>query len=336
MTYGVQRMTFTGNTLCDRLKAEFGERTAVAINRSRNEEAARRRDRRGTFPAAGRSRTVGQAMSAARTERSRAQALPRHPEAYRDSRPLRRPGTDAYRSAQAQRAQAARRSTANAAGRPHNLMRDTVVHRMPKPDTGKTALQSSVEVFGRAYARGERIRERAAAERNAPRRRSAPRVSTKKTVSVTKILENVRTFFLGAKPKHVEVKQKKAPFPLGMVALLAVCTMMVMVMMNSFAQLYEYRREISDLRTKQEQLDAEAVRLNGLLEARDDIRTVEQIATEKIGMVSSDLVESRFVSLADSDRVELKDTGDSENTGAFSTLLSAIGENLGKISEYFN
>lgn len=207
---------------------------------------------------------------------------------------------------------------------------------MPKPDTGKTALQSSVEVFGRAYARGERIRERAAAERNAPRRRSAPRVSTKKTVSVTKILENVRTFFLGAKPKHVEVKQKKAPFPLGMVALLAVCTMMVMVMMNSFAQLYEYRREISDLRTKQEQLDAEAVRLNGLLEARDDIRTVEQIATEKIGMVSSDLVESRFVSLADSDRVELKDTGDSENTGAFSTLLSAIGENLGKISEYFN
>lgn len=331
MTYGVQRMTFTGNTLCDRLKAEFGERTAVAINRSRNEEAARRRDRRGTSPAAGRSRTVGQAMSAARTERSRAQALPRHPEAYR-----RRPGTDAYRSAQAQRAQAARRSTANAAGRPHNLMRDTVVHRMPKPDTGKTALQSSVEVFGRAYARGERIRERAAAERNAPRRRSVPRTSTKKTVSVTKILENVRTFFLGAKPKHVEVKQKKAPFPLGMVALLAVCTMMVMVMMNSFAQLYEYRREISDLRTKQEQLDAEAVRLNGLLEARDDIRTVEQIATEKIGMVSSDLVESRFVSLADSDRVELKDTGDSENTGAFSTLLSAIGENLGKISEYFN
>ena len=208
-------------------------------------------------------------------------------------------------------------------------MRDTVVHRMPKPDTGKTALQSSVEVFGRAYARGERIREHAAAERKAPRRRSAPRVSTKKTVSVTKILENVRTFFLGAKPKQ-------APFPLGMVALLAVCTMMVMVMMNSFAQLYEYRREISDLRTKQEQLDAEAVRLNGLLEARDDIRTVEQIATEKIGMVSSDLVESRFVSLADSDRVELKDTGDSENTGAFSTLLSAIGENLGKISEYFN
>ena len=115
-----------------------------------------------------------------------------------------------------------------------------------------------------------------------------------------------------------------------------ICMMMVMVMMNSFAQLYEYRREISDLRTKQEQLDAEAVRLNGLLEARDDIRTVEQIATEKIGMVSSDLVESRFVSLADYDRVELKDTGDSENTGAFSTLLSAIGENLGKISEYFN
>ena len=322
MTYGVQRMTFTGNTLCDRLKAEFGERTAVAINRSRNDEAARRRDRRRASPTAGRSRTVGQVMSAAHTEGARAQALPRHPEAYRDSRPLRRPGTDAYRSAQAQRAQAARRSSANTAGRPHNLMRDTVVHRMPKTDTGKTALQSSVEVFGRAYARGERIREHAAAERKAPRRRSAPRVSTKKTVSVTKILENVRTFFLGAKPKHVEVKQKKAPFPLGMVALLAVCTMMVMVMMNSFAQLYEYRRE--------------AVRLNGRLEARDDIRTVEQIATEKIGMVSSDLVESRFVSLADSDRVELKDTGDSENTGAFSTLLSAIGENLGKISEYFN
>ena len=80
MTYGVQRMTFTGNTLCDRLKAEFGERTAVAINRSRNDEAARRRDRRRASPTAGRSRTVGQVMSAAHTEGARAQALPRHPE----------------------------------------------------------------------------------------------------------------------------------------------------------------------------------------------------------------------------------------------------------------
>lgn len=371
MTYGVQRMTFTGNTLCDKLKAEFGERSAAYINAGREANAKRAaREAHPQRPAAKRSVKQATAENARRpaghmsdtrefaavrnasvtrrevysgdryANRAEAARQPRTAGPARVSSGTAR-ATVAYaeniRTASntrpAQGTQAANARPAQS--RRPNIMRDTVVHRMAKPQTDKTPLEISVATFSTAYRRGEKVREYAAAERSKPHARNTDYAKAEKRSPVVRAVSALRRFIFGEK-RHAEVKIKKTPFPVSMIALLAVCTVMVMVMMNSFAQLYEYRSEISQLETQQKELASEETRLRGLVEAKEDVRLVEQVATEELGMVSSDLAKSRFVSLSSEDRVEIKNTPSGEETGAFSTLLSAIGENLGTLSEYFN
>lgn len=316
MTYGVQRMTFTGNTLCDKLKAEFGERTAVSLNLGR--EANARRAARSTTPARpAAKRTVNQA-----TAKSRSAHMSNNRESV------------ANRNAQTVR-RAANQTARPAVNRRPNIMRDTVVHKMAKPVSDRTPLETSVSTFSKAYRRGEKIREYAAAERAKPHARHTASAKAENKSIVVAFFAWGRKFLFGEKSR-AEVRVKKSPFPIGMIALLCVCTIMVMVMMNSFAQLYEFRKDISTLETKQAQLRADETRLSGLVEAKEDVRIIEQTATEELGMVSSDLAKSRFVSLTSEDRVEVKNTAATEDTGTFATLLSAIGENLGGLSEYFN
>ena len=51
-------------------------------------------------------------------------------------------------------------------------------------------------------------------------------------------------------------------------------------------------------------------------------------------MVSSDMVQSRFVSVATPDRVEVVKS-EEDSGGAFSSLLSVLGEKLGWVGDYF-
>lgn len=314
MTYGVQRMTFTGNTLCDKLKAEFGERTAVSLELGR-EANARRAARNSTPVRPTTRRTVNQATAKTGTGHM---SNVREYAANRNAQTVRRPAN----------------ARPVAKQRP-NIMRDTVVHKMAKPQSNKTPLENSIATFATAYRRGEKVREYAAAERVKPHARHTTSAKAEKKSAVVRFVYAVRKFIFGEKTR-AEVRVKKSPFPIGVIALLTVCTVMVMVMMNSFAQLYEFRKDISTLETKQVQLRADETRLSGLVEAKEDVRLVEKTATEELGMVSSDLAKSRFVSLTSDDRVEVKNTSSNEEAGAFATLLSAIGENLGSLSEYFN
>ena len=109
-----------------------------------------------------------------------------------------------------------------------------------------------------------------------------------------------------------------------------------MVMISSFAQLSDYRAQISELENTQTSLERERARLSGLVENREDIRVIEKIATEDIGMVSADLAQGRFVSLADYDSVEIISYEGEEKPGVFASVFSSIAENLGSISDYIN
>ena len=98
----------------------------------------------------------------------------------------------------------------------------------------------------------------------------------------------------------------------------------------------EYRRNISELENTHSELEVERARLTGLVEEREDIRVIEKIATEELGMVRSDLAQQRFVSLADNDSVEIVKVDKEEEQGVFASMLSAISESLGSISDYIN
>lgn len=149
-----------------------------------------------------------------------------------------------------------------------------------------------------------------------------------------------------AKAKKIElakeIKQTKNRVSVSMIMIMAICTLMVMIIIYSFAQIYEYTIEISTLEKKVSTLEKKEAELKLDLEIRDDIRAIESIATGTIGMVKSDLVQKRFVSLNDKDDkieifVDLTENTNSESSSPLnkiSTLLSAVSENFGQFMEY--
>ena len=129
------------------------------------------------------------------------------------------------------------------------------------------------------------------------------------------------------------------PFPMATVSLLAIFTVMSMVIIVSFAQNYELNSDIAALEAQAQALAQSERELALALEERDDIRVIEDIAINRIGMVRGNLVESRFVSVSGGDRIVLNTTEQNADApkggyGLFSTMLSAIGENLDKLREY--
>ncbi len=141
-----------------------------------------------------------------------------------------------------------------------------------------------------------------------------------------------------AKVAGGEVRLQRKPFPFAAVMMLSIFTLMIMVIVYSFAQNYELSGEISALQQQERALLEEERALTLQLEERDDIRLIQDIAVNQIGMVKSDLVESRFVTVSGGNRVVVASLEEpaEEKTGIFSTMLSAIGENFSKLWEYID
>ena len=140
-------------------------------------------------------------------------------------------------------------------------------------------------------------------------------------------------------PAVKEVRMASKPFPMATVSLLAIFTVMIMVIIVSFAQNYELSSDIAALEAQAQALAQSERELALALEERDDIRVIEDIAINRIGMVRGNLVESRFVSVSGGDRIVLNNqeadtVSEQGGYGLFSTMLSAIGENLDKLREY--
>ena len=196
------------------------------------------------------------------------------------------------------------------------------------------ALENSIAAMPVAYRRGEHMRCVTQIEKARPTPKDA--VGLKKPTAPEKILRAIGSLFVGKGKHAAELRVRRSPFPVGMIALIIVFTLTLMVTLGSFAELSEYRSQISELENTQAKLELDRSRLTGLVESREDVRVIEKIATQDIGMVSAELAKGRFVTLADSDRVDVIENEPESEGGIFSTIFSAIAGNIGTISEYIN
>lgn len=169
-------------------------------------------------------------------------------------------------------------------------------------------------------------------------RYEAPRAKVKKQSFVVSAARHFKEKIADSnrearRQKAAEIKLTKKPFPKGAMLCALICTVMLMVMLFSYAQVYEMNRTISRQRSAGEALVDEAEKLQVELELKDDIRTIERIATEEIGMVKSDRVDTRYISVSGGERIDVIESPEEQTGGVnmFTTLLSAIGENFEKI-----
>ena len=133
-----------------------------------------------------------------------------------------------------------------------------------------------------------------------------------------------------------EVKVERARISLPFIAILIVSALMIMAVIFSYAQLSSSSRQLSDAKETLEALQAEREDLAFRLEQKNDIRLVEKIATEKIGMVKEGAVTKRFISMSSGDTIELEATGSGEESGggAIGSLLSVFTGLFDNIRDY--
>jgi len=117
---------------------------------------------------------------------------------------------------------------------------------------------------------------------------------------------------------------------------LVIGTMMIMSIVLSFSEIYQTTSEIAKLENTLAALRDQAAELELKLEERNDIRVIEQIATEELGMVKEDAVQRKYISLSDGERIDIIEDGNAEEASAApGILLSSIWSSLGNLFDYF-
>lgn len=117
---------------------------------------------------------------------------------------------------------------------------------------------------------------------------------------------------------------------------LVIGTMMIMSIVLSFSEIYQTTSEIAQLESDLADLKDTAAQLELKLEEKNDIRVIEQIATEELGMVKEDAVQRKYLSLSDGERIDIiEDENADSATKASGVLLSSIWSSLGSLFDYF-
>ena len=82
--------------------------------------------------------------------------------------------------------------------------------------------------------------------------------------------------------------------------------------------------EVSDLKNEAAQLSNIERVLSQALDRKNDLRTIERIAVDELGMIGTDLITKKYISFSGIDVIEAYDDEETESVG-LSTLLAAIG-----------
>jgi len=123
-------------------------------------------------------------------------------------------------------------------------------------------------------------------------------------------------------PGEVQVKSKG--MPVGYLVMLAVVTMMIITILFSVAQIYQTTNTIDDLEKQLSSLQTTASELELAIEEKNDIRVIEQIATDQLGMVKGNSVQRKYISLSDGERIDIIGEDESVSDSMFGTMLSSI------------
>jgi len=190
--------------------------------------------------------------------------------------------------------------------------------------------------YAAAYARAADIRARAADGSEA--RKSAERSAARAKKAKKPILFSISWFKGILAGDDEEVVVKKAPVSASVVIGIILFCVVVMMIIFSFAQISEFKKEISALESQKAVLAGEIDQLAISIDQKNDIRVIEQVATEELGMVKSNKVESKYISVAEGDRIELPEqtASSAAQYGIFSTMMSSVQSNWNRLMEYID
>jgi len=114
-------------------------------------------------------------------------------------------------------------------------------------------------------------------------------------------------------------------FPISALATVIVCSVVAMFTVYSGVMINDVMGDISKLESESAELAELERELSLELEVKNDLRVIEEIAVNELGMIKKDFITKNYITMANEDKIEVLDTNDTDKLDTSSTLLSAIG-----------
>ncbi len=193
--------------------------------------------------------------------------------------------------------------------------------------------------YEKSYEKDIKKSKNAAKSQVSAKKREASRTNEKTRALIRDhALESNNTKVVAA-VKESEVRTIKArktmPFPKSVVLVSVICTVLFMFIMLTMAQINEFTQDISALKSELSELQAQEEELKLNVELKNDLRVIEDVAINQLGMVKADEVLKQYVVIGNEDKIEVVEPETTEN-GLVNTVMSAIGENFRELVEYIN
>lgn len=131
-----------------------------------------------------------------------------------------------------------------------------------------------------------------------------------------------------------EICEPRKTIPFTFLLILITMAVMFMALIFSICEVYKTTNEISMLENELDVLRERAEMLELELEEKNDIKVIENIASEKLGMVGEESVRRKYISLSNGEHIEVLEEPEEEAAGG--VMLSSIFTSLGKFFEKFS
>ena len=182
--------------------------------------------------------------------------------------------------------------------------------------------------------------DRAEQKRNMP----APKKNTRGAVKPATREERVREAITKTNGRRIEVNtlemkqttksyRKRTPFPLAAVFMTLVLGMVLAFVVHSSVRINEANSALSDLQAGIALQNAELRALELEIETKNDLRVIEDIAVNQLGMTKKENITKEYISLCEEDNVILENNVEEEKENG--SLLSAFSDRFAKLAEYF-
>ncbi len=134
---------------------------------------------------------------------------------------------------------------------------------------------------------------------------------------------------------HTIAAEKKYSFPASIV-LIALCfTVLIMAIVTTSVQISEITAENSALERQYNSMVSEENELRLLLETRDDLRVVEKMAKEDLGMVKKDQVDRYYLTVHKEDKIEIVEEHEDTGESFFDGIMGLGGAFVERIRGFF-
>ena len=134
---------------------------------------------------------------------------------------------------------------------------------------------------------------------------------------------------------HTIVIQKRYAFPLSIMLIAVAVTTLILAVITASVRINEITTENSELQRKYASLLSEENDLRTQLETRDDLRVVEEMAKNELGMVKKDQVPKYYLTINKQDKIELIEEETEVKQGFFDELLSLGASIADRIRAFF-